>query len=98
MEITDYLGASINLRKTGFMPGLGVCLDIRFTRSDSRTEHKRYIPLNKIRLITPHTTDRAWTRIFYGENDDSYFAIPITYDKLIEFLEITEEEESYGDN
>ena len=65
---------------TGFIPGMGNCLDIRFEYRDR--EEKTFIPLSKIRRIMPHTADRAWTRIYYGD-DDSFFTVPITYDKLV---------------
>ena len=79
---------------TGFIPGMGNCLDIRFEYRDR--EEKTLIPLSKIRRIMPHTADRAWTRIFYGEED--FFTIPITYDKFVDaIIEWSESELCFED-
>ena len=85
MKFDDkYNGNTCSIGQTGFIPGVGISLDIRFTRNDSRTEHKIFVPLNKIRLIIPHSADRSWTRILYGEGE--YVVVPILYDDLVKYL------------
>ena len=99
MTINGTSSAEAHIGKTGFIPGVGISLDIRYTRYDSTFEHKMMVPLNKIRLIIPHSADRSWTRILYGEGE--YVVVPILYDDLIKYLNSLaygDEEEPHGDN
>lgn len=93
-----YSGNKYSIVKTGFIPGVGIGLDIRFTRNDSTFEHKMMVPLNKIRLIIPSSADRSSTRILYGERE--YVIVPILYDDLINYLNSLaygDEEDNNGD-
>lgn len=84
--------AIVAIDKTNYMPGLGECLDIRYTRAD--IEFKRFVPLNKIRLILPHYADKSWTRIYYGE--DAFFTVPLEYDELLEGIKsVCKDEDVY---
>ena len=73
MTINGTSSAEAHIGKTGFIPGVGIGLDIRY--NGGPFEHKIFVPLNKIRLIIPHSADRLWTRILYGE--DEYVVVPI---------------------
>lgn len=90
------INGTSSIGKTGFIPGVGISLDIRYTRNDSRIEHKMFVPLNKIRLIIPHSADRSWTRILYGEGE--YVVVPVLYDDLIKYLNSLAYGEEEDDN
>lgn len=99
MTINGTNSSEAHIGKTSFIPGVGIGLDIRYTRYDSTFEHKIFVPLNKIRLIIPHSADRSWTRILYGEGE--YVVVPILYDDLIKYLNSLaygEEEDSNGNS
>lgn len=66
---------------TGYIDGLGICMDIRFTRIGN--EYKTLIPIRVIKRIMPHN-EKGWTRIYWGQRES--FCIPIEYDEVIELL------------
>ena len=84
----------VSIEFTGFIEGLGTCMDIRFMHL--RNEYKTFMPLKAIKRIMPHN-DPGWSRIYWGEHEA--FAIPMEYDELVELIkkksmDISTEEEN----